>query len=97
MHKQKSKLGIIFVAIYITLAVTALTFLVVMLTKYPEKSEFAGVYIGVLTLPWSIISTNLARTKIVNSITGLILMFAFFSIINTFILYWFGKKIGKNL
>ena len=51
--KRKTKFGLSIVAIYMTLVIAALMFTVVMVTKYPGKSEFAGVYIMVLTFPWS--------------------------------------------
>lgn len=99
MDKQKLKFRVIFVAVYAILVIIALTYLLVMLSYYPEKSEFAGIYIGVLTFPWSfaIVSTlDTARMidKIPLSIN--ISIFVGCAILNAFILYKFGKIIEKN-
>lgn len=95
MDKRKPKIGLIFVSIYIILVVVAIALLVVMLTKYPEKAEFAGVYIGILTLPWSFAILKSLGAH-VNSITLLISLFSVCAIVNAVILYWVGNKLEKN-
>jgi hypothetical protein len=95
MNKRQPKIGLIFVSIYIILVVAAIAFLVVMLTKYPEKAEFAGVYIGILTLPWSFAILKSLGAH-VNSISLLISLFSACAIVNAVILYLVGNKIGKK-
>jgi len=93
--KKMSKFGVFIVGVYIVLVIIALSFLIIMHTNYPEKSEFAGVYIIVLTFPWSfgILKTLGAH---VNSIALFIFLFMGCAIVNAVILYWFGNKIEKN-
>jgi hypothetical protein len=95
MDRKQPKIGLIFVSIYIILVIAAIAFLVVMLTKYPEKAEFAGVYIGILTLPWSFAVLKSLGAH-ANSIALLISLFSVCAIVNAVILYWVGNKLGKN-
>lgn len=97
MREQKIKLGIIFATVYTILVIAALIFAYIMVTYYTEKSEFAGLYIGLLTLPWSLAlfkSFDLAGVRFATNINILILIF--FAILNAFLLYKIGKKIEKN-
>jgi hypothetical protein len=55
MGKPKSRLGIIFVKIYAVFVIVAFLFLILMIKKTP----FAGLYSGLLTLPWSILISRL--------------------------------------
>ena len=99
MGKQNSKFRIILVAVYAILVIIALTYLIIMLSYYPEKSEFAGIYIGMLTFPWSFaIVSALDTARMIDKIPLSINISIFIgcAILNAFILYWFGKKIEKN-
>jgi hypothetical protein len=96
MYWQKSKLGLIFVSAYIILLIAASAFLIVVHLLYPDKSEFAGVYILILTLPWSIaVVTPLNNAGVINSILILLVVFIICAIPNVFLSYWRGNKIEK--
>lgn len=93
--KKLSKFGLFIASVYIVLVIIALLFLIIMHTYHPEKSEFAGVYIIILTFPWSFAILK-PLGAYVNSITLLISLFIGCAIVNAVILYWFGNKIEKN-
>lgn len=54
-NNQNRNYAPIFIAIYYALVLAASAFLYFKVTYQPEKSEFAGVYLMVITLPWSIL------------------------------------------
>ncbi len=81
------------------LVIAALIFLVSMLTFDRIHSEFAGLYLITLTLPWSILETMLLdylhiqdSVPIVIKIISLIV----FGVINALIIYRIGKVIERS-
>ena len=95
MGKQKSKLGIIFVQIYAVLVIVAFLFLILMI----KKTAFAGLYLGLLTLPWSIFLSRLLDSYgIQDSIPIIIkiILFIFCALPNALILYYIGTKIERK-
>jgi len=94
MIKHKSKLGTIFVKIYAALVIVAFLFLIVMI----KKSPFAGVYLVLLTFPWSFfLSSFLDFYRIQDSIPLLINLFLSVScaLPNAVIVYCIGKTIER--
>lgn len=97
MREQNSSIGLIFVSIYIVLVIVATFFLIIMLGSYPAKSEFSAVYIGILTLPWSILILALLDYWGIMTSTSIVAMILIGSaIINAVILYWIGSKNKKQ-
>lgn len=91
MSKQKSKTGLIFATTYLLLVLAALMFLFLML----RKTAFAGVYILVLTFPWSfVIFWILDLLGVIDSVFLVIkvLIFIICAILNASILYYMGSK-----
>jgi len=92
MGKQKSKLGIIFVKIYAILVIVAFLFLILMI----KKTAFAGLYLGLLTLPWSIFLSRLLDFYGMHvPVIIIIVLFIFCAIPNALILYCIGVKFEK--
>ena len=94
MGKQKSKLGIIFVQIYAILVIVAFLFLILMI----KKTAFAGVYLVLLTLPWSIFLSRLLDFYGIQDSVPIIVklvLFIFFALPNALILYCIGVKFEK--
>jgi hypothetical protein len=56
MAKEKRKLNYLLLKIYLFLVVVSLSFTWIMVTYYTDQAEFSGLYIGLLTLPWSLIA-----------------------------------------
>lgn len=84
---------------YITLVLPALIFLVFMLISDTAGSELAGVYLVILTLPWSIFLTiALDFLHIQDSLPIAIkmLMLVFFAFVNAFIIYFVGARMEKS-
>lgn len=94
---KNTKLGVVIVSIYLTLVIMALVYFIVMITLYTMEAEFSGLYIVILTLPWSIIVVLLLDNfRMIDSITltTKVLLFLGCAIPNAFILYWIGSKIN---
>lgn len=95
MKLPKSKKGIQFVAVYILLLIAAFIFAFFMITHNPSKSEFVGVYILILTLPWSLLGGILLDyLGLLSSVKFLDTII--YAIINSIILYFIGANIEKN-
>ena len=99
MGKYHSRLGLIISLIYILLVVGALSFAYFVITRTPGKSEFVGIYIVILTLPWSIFSTILLDFLRIQDAVSLSTKFWISigeAIINVLVLYFVGKKIEDH-
>lgn len=86
-------------AAYMVLVLPALIFLVFMLIFHTDKSEFAGVYLVILALPWSIFLTiALDFLHIQDSLPIAIkmLILIFFTFVNAFIIYFVGTKMEES-
>ncbi len=86
MGKEKHKADLLIVKIYVAVFLTSLIFLILTLKTTP----FAGVFVVILTLPWSIISTLLFDyLGIMDSIPTLIKIIVSIleASLNAFILY----------
>lgn len=99
MKLLQSKQGLKFVMIYILLLIVATAFAFFMITYNPSKSEFVGVYMLILTLPWGIFLTLiLDYFNMIDSISVSIkiVLLLICSIPNAFILYFIGSNIEKK-
>ncbi|HUJ18129.1 MAG TPA: hypothetical protein VL197_09060 [Nitrospirota bacterium] len=86
MSHAKSKVGLIIATIYLLMVSAALIFGVINLTK----SAFAGLYLVVLTAPWSFILTGLLDYFRVQDSVPIIIKFIFllfFAFINAGLIY----------
>lgn len=88
-----SKVGLFFVSIYLMLAVYAIGYLAYRLSFTPLHSEFAGLGIIILTLPWSILL--LKAIEIPESIPVYLLILSGLAVLNASILYMIGYGLEK--
>jgi hypothetical protein len=95
MEALKSKAGLTVAKIYLLLVLAALVFAVIAL----KKTAFAGLYLMLLTIPWSFITTELLDSfHIQDSVPilvklGILLLAA---VLNAIILYCIGAMIEKT-
>ncbi len=93
--EAKNKVGLAVVLIYILLVFAALIFAVVNLTK----SAFAGLYLVVLTLPWSFaFAALLDKLGIQDSvpITLKLLTHVILAIVNASLIYFITRSLGTT-
>ncbi len=86
-------------AAYMVLVLPALIFLIFMLISHTAESEFAGVYLVILTLPWSIFLTIILDTLHIQDSTPIaikMLILIFFAFVNTFIIYFVGTRMEES-
>jgi len=89
---EKTKIGLTLVAIYATLAIAAYIFLVLQINDTP----FAGIYITLLTAPWSFIETEvLDHFGVIDkiSIATKNVSLVMYVILNALIIYCITSKI----
>ncbi len=90
-----SKVGLFFVSIYLLLAIYAIGYIIYRINFTPVNSEFAGLGIIILTLPWSILL--LKAIEIPESITIYLLILSGLALLNAFIIYMIGHGLEKLL
>lgn len=90
-----SKVGLFFVSIYIMLAIYALGYIIYRINFTPVNSEFAGLGMIILTLPWSLLL--LKAIEIPESIAIYLLILSGLAILNAFIIYLIGHGLEKLL
>ena len=76
------------VALYALPTLAALLYLVWMVLFHPTNSTFAGVWLVLLTLPWSQLLVLLLGVLHVDSIVLNLCMMTTFAVINAGIIYW---------
>ncbi len=96
MKKLQSKSGAIFAGIYLCVSAVALGFMLYLLIFDPAHSEFSGLYLVILTLPWSGLSVRIIDYFGIMDTFGLVIPLSTLLLcvtINTVILYWIGRGI----
>jgi hypothetical protein len=76
------------VALYVLPTLAALLYLVWMVLFHSANSAFAGVWLVLLTLPWSHLSVLLLDVLHVDSIVLNLCLLTTFAVINAVIIYW---------
>ncbi len=95
MTKLRSKAGLSIVKSYLLLVLAALVFTLIAL----KKTAFAGLYLLLLTLPWSILSTKLMDGLHIQDSVPIVIKIGISileSFLNAGILYVIGAIIEKT-
>lgn len=97
--KKYSKMGLRLVIPYILLVLVAFAYASIMQMSYPGKSEFSGVYITVLTFPWSLLSTLLLVLLALLGVDfslGAKIIIMIGALLNILIIYKVGRKLSSQ-
>lgn len=95
MKIPHTKKGLMLAMPYLLLVLVAFLYTAIMQDYYPDKSEFSGVYITVLTFPWSILASLILILLAVVGVDfslGIKIIIIIGALVNTVILYKFGQK-----
>jgi len=96
MKAQKSRIGMALAAIYILLVLIVAIVVYTTAQSQPAGSEFMGVYLLLVTLPWSILIYTLFDFMGMKVTTRIdIVLLIFFTITNALMLYIIGTKWSK--
>lgn len=98
MKISHTKVGLMLTIPYVLLVLAAFLYTVIMQNYYPEKSEFSGVYITVLTFPWSLLASLILILLAIAGVDfslGVKVIIIIGAILNTIILYKIGQKIEQ--
>lgn len=96
MRRQRSRTGTLLAGIYLLASAAALAFMLYVRISDPMHSEFSGLFLVILTLPWSLLSVLLIDSIGIMDTFGLIaplVALLFCVAINAGILYWVGRGI----
>lgn len=99
MRKVYSKVGLVLMMLYILLVVAAFAYSFIMIQYYPSNSEFSGVYITALTLPWSLLGILMLivlSTVSVDFSFGSKVILIIGALLNMIIIYKVAIKIEKK-
>lgn len=99
MNRCTSKIGRKLVKIYSAFVFVSLFYVSFMLIFATTRAEFAGIYLFVLTLPWSLAMTILLDYFRIQDMVPIILkfvLFVLFAAVNASFIYYIGAMFDKT-
>lgn len=91
----KSKTGLAMAGTYLALVLIAALYALYRLNFAPADSEFSGLPLILLTLPWSMMIFSWLGTYVPNSLTATFSILLFSGLLNTTILYFIGAALAS--